>query len=130
MSLGQTPADDSEVLREGEYNFSINFSLARDDTISIELLLVHTELAAPVGHKLVVLNETALIKQKLDTFSRREFVLRVVLVDTVLTATEDSLLFDVVPALDEGLGLLGLSSEVESLPLDEQIGSRPRNISS
>lgn len=82
-----------------------------------------------MSDQLIVFYEGANVKQKFDSLSGSQLVLLVMFVDPGLTTTEECLLLDVVPSLDEGLGLSGESD----LVLDKWSGhgaSRPSKVSS
>ena len=58
-----------------------------------------------MSHKLVVLNEGTLVKEELDTLTRRQLVVRVLLINTGLTTAHECLLLDAVESLRESLSL-------------------------
>jgi len=94
--------------------------LASNDTITVDLLLLHSEVIASVGDKLIVFHEAAGVEEQLNTLARRQFVLTVVLVNARLTATEERLAADILPALDESL-VHRISIEVHFFSLDEHL---------
>jgi hypothetical protein len=75
--LGQTAAKDGEVLAESKAHAAVDLAVAGDHTIARELLLLHTELSAPVGLQHVVLTEGVLIEEKRDALARGEAALGV-----------------------------------------------------
>ena len=91
----------SEVLREGKDNFSVDGALASNHTISVNVLLVHSKVGAPVSHQLVVLNERALVKEKFDALASSQLVVRVLLVNSSLSASQKGLFVYFLEALSE-----------------------------
>lgn len=79
----------------------MNSSLTSDNTISVELLLVHAEVVTPVGDELIVFYERAWVKEQFNSFASCQFVLLMLLVNSSLTASEKRLLSNLFPFLDK-----------------------------
>jgi len=81
-------------LRESKRDLAIDLSLTSDDTIATNLLFLHAKVSASMRDQLVVLNEAALVKQKVNAFSSSQLVVRVLLIDPNLAASHEGLSLD------------------------------------
>ena len=77
--------------------------MTRDDTIAIDLLLLHAKVSAAVSHQLIVLDEGALVEQKFNSLTRRKLVVSMLLVNTGLTTAHKSFFLNAVEALSKRL---------------------------
>lgn len=75
--------------------------MSSDNAISVDFLLLHAEVGAPVRNKLVVLDEAALVEEEVDALPRRQLVVRMLLVDASLAAALECLSLDLVESLSE-----------------------------
>ena len=103
VCFGEGAAEHCEVLGEGEHNLSMDCALACYYTIAVVFLFVHAEVVATMGDELIIFYEAARVEKQLDAFTSCEFVLRVLFIDTGLSATHQCFLTDVLPTLNEGL---------------------------
>lgn len=94
-------------MRESKHDLAIDGTLAGDDAVAANLLLLHAEVRAPVGDQRVVLDETALVEQKVDALPGGQLVVRVLLINSNLATTYEGLSPDFVQPLSESLFLLG-----------------------
>ena len=90
-------------MRESKRDLAIDLSLTSDDTIATNLLFLHAKVSASMRDQLVVLNEAALVKQKVDAFSSSQLVVRVLLIDSNLAASHEGLSLDFIQPLSESL---------------------------
>src|SRR4030095_3594881 len=58
------------------YEPPVNVARSRHDAIAVDLLLLQTEVGAPVGDETVGLDERALVQQEVDSLAGREFPFR------------------------------------------------------
>lgn len=85
----------------------------------MDFLFFHAEFSASMGDKLIVFNKRASVEKELNSLACRQLVLAVVLVDTGLATTEECLIADCFPTLDESL--VGSSVEVHFFSLDQHL---------
>ena len=77
VGFGERAAEDGEVLGEDEDEAALDASVAGDEAVAEELLLVHAEVVAAVGDELVGLFEGALVEEELDALAGGHFALLV-----------------------------------------------------
>ena len=69
VGFGERAAEDGEVLSEDEDETAFDASVAGDEAIAEEFLLVHAEVVATVGDELVGLFEGAFVEEELDALA-------------------------------------------------------------
>ncbi len=69
VGFGERAAEDGEVLSEDEDETAFDASVAGDEAVAEELLLVHAEVVAAVGDELVGLFEGAFVEEELDALA-------------------------------------------------------------
>ena len=69
------------------------------------LLLLHAEIIASMSYQLIVLNKSALVEKQLYTLASCQFMIAMLLVNSGLAATKQSLLLDLVETFNESLTL-------------------------
>jgi hypothetical protein len=77
--------------------------VAGDHAVAEDLLLLHAEVGAAVGHEAVELDEAVPVEQRRDALARGELAGFVLLVDAGLAAAEDGLPLELFQA-GEGVG--------------------------
>ena len=71
----------------------------------MDLLLLHTEIIATMSNQLIVLNKSSLVEKQLDALASCQFMIAMLLVNSGLTSTKQSLLLDLVETFNECLTL-------------------------
>jgi len=75
--------------------------MASYHTVSVDDLLAHAEVVASVDHILVVFLETSFVEQQFQSLSGCQLVLIVLLINSLLTTSEQGVIRDSLPALHE-----------------------------
>ncbi len=75
VGFGERAAEDGEVLREDEDETAFDASVAGDEAVAEELLLLHAEVGAAVRDHLVGLFEGAFVEKELDALTGRHLAL-------------------------------------------------------
>src|SRR5262249_32319375 len=88
VGLRERPAEDGEVLREGEHLPAVHQPVPGDDAVAGDELIGHAEVTAPVGDELVDFLEGAGIEQQRDALARRQLAGGVLLPQTLLATAE------------------------------------------
>ena len=71
IGQGERAAEDGEILREDEHQPALDASVAGDEAVAVNLLLLHAEIGAAMGEQLVGLFEGAFVEQEGDALARR-----------------------------------------------------------
>ena len=87
VGLRQRPAEHGEVLREGVDETTIDAAAAGDDTVTRHDLILHPEVAAPMGYELVHLVEGTGVEEQIDPLPRGELPGGVLAGEALLTPT-------------------------------------------
>ena len=99
VGLGERPAEHGEILGEDEDQAPFDAAVTGNETVAIDLVLVHAEVVAAVGDELVGLLEGAFVEQKLDALAGRHFALFMLALAALRPAT---FLGQLVPFLQFG----------------------------
>src|ERR1041385_8843397 len=67
------PADHREIRRENIGGPPLDEAVAGDESIAVNNLILHTEIAAAMAHQFVHFLESAFVEQQVDALARREF---------------------------------------------------------
>ena len=92
VGFGQRAAEDGEILREHEYQATVDGAIAGDHTVARNMVGVHAEVGAAMLLEHVPFFEAAIVQKQFDALARRELALGVLGIDTLLAATEPGLL--------------------------------------
>ena len=92
-----------EVLWKGKSNLAIDQTLSCNNTISVEFLILHSKVVASVSNELIIFNERASIKQKLNSLASCKPETLMLLFDSILSTSKQGLLSDILIPLNEGL---------------------------
>eukprot|EP00966_Prymnesium_polylepis_P028376 656799-Prymnesium_polylepis.1 len=106
VRLAQRAAEHREVLREDEDAPPVDLAVARHDTVSRRLIVLHTEVDAAVGLEHVVLAECPWVKQQLQPLARRQLSLAVLRFNPTGSASEERRLLVLLERGGYRLGLL------------------------
>ena len=92
-------------MRKCKRHLPIDKPLSCDNTITMDLLLLHAEIIATMSYQLIVLNKSSLVEKQLDTLASCQFMIAMLLVNSGLASTKQSLLLDLVETFNECLAL-------------------------
>ena len=71
----------------------------------MDLLLLHAKIIASMSYQLIVLNKSTLVEKQLDALASCQFMIAMLLVNSCLASTKQSLLLDLVETFNECLAL-------------------------
>ena len=87
MSFGKGTSADRKVLGEYIYEPAVDGTHSGNHTVTVELRLFHSEVAAPVLHEHIIFLEAAFVKQQCQSFTGAEFAFVMLGVKSFLPAT-------------------------------------------
>jgi len=96
-------AEHGEVLREHEYQATVNGTVTRHHAITRQRLLLHAEIGTAVFLEHIPFFERVRIEEQFDTLTGGEFALGVLRVDALLSAAQTRLFALLFELMDDVL---------------------------